>query len=162
MNEYVIYTDGCAEPNPGRGGWGYIILAKDSQKDPLAQNCGGFSYTTNNRMEIYAVLAALRAVKHKSKITIVSDSEYVVNTINGWLKGWVNKRFSKKKNVDLWKQIWILMGFHSVSARWVRGHNGDYYNNIADRLANTGTKGAIEEDVAFLVSQNTVSLFDPG
>ncbi len=122
-NHIVIHTDGACKGNPGRGGWGAVIEQNGGQ----LQLSGGEPQTTNNRMEMTAVIKGLEAVDPSAKVLISSDSTYVVNTMT---KGW-----KRKANHDLWDQLDSLVRSRDVSWRWVRGHNGDRGNELADKLA---------------------------
>ena len=126
--DIVIHTDGACKGNPGPGGWGAVIEQNGSQ----IQISGGEPQTTNNRMEMTAVIKALEAIDSSAKILISSDSTYVVNTMT---KGW-----KRKANHDLWEQLDAVVKNRDVSWRWVRGHNGDRGNELADALA---TKEAV-------------------
>jgi ribonuclease HI len=135
-NEITIYTDGAARGNPGPGGYGVILMSGKHRKE-LSQ---GYSHTTNNRMELMAVIAALAAVKKKGQqITIYSDSQYVVNAVQkGWLKKWIATNFKGgKKNKDLWLRYHQLARDHQIQFVWVRGHADNPFNNRCDELATT-------------------------
>ncbi len=131
--ELIIYTDGSARGNPGPGGYGAILLWGKARKE-LSQ---GYRKTTNNRMELMAVIAALQALKKSNvHITIYSDSSYVVNAIEkGWLFGWEKKGFKDKKNVDLWKIFLQYYKLHKIKFVWVKGHADNPMNNRCDELA---------------------------
>ena len=134
-----IYTDGACKGNPGPGGWGALIL-KDNEEIKLN---GGQNDTTNNQMELTAVIKALNFFSESSEIEIYTDSKYVMDGITEYIKKWkVNgwKTASKKpvKNSDLWKQLDDLSAQHSISWNWVKGHSGHRENDIADELANLG------------------------
>ena len=122
-NDIVIHTDGACKGNPGQGGWGAVIEHNGDQ----IRLSGGEPQTTNNRMEMTAVIKGLEAVDHSAKVLISSDSTYVVNTMT---KGW-----KRKANHDLWEGLDALVQSRDVSWRWVRGHNGDLGNELADSLA---------------------------
>ena len=128
-----IYTDGAAQGNPGPGGYGIILKYNDHYKE-LSQ---GFRLTTNNRMELLAVITALESIKKEGiPVTIYSDSEYVINAIEkGWLWGWEKKNFSKKANPDLWKRYIPLHKKFQPKFIWVRGHAGHVENERCDQLA---------------------------
>ncbi len=132
-----IYTDGACRGNPGRGGWGTILVYEGREKELF----GGEIETTNNRMELSAVIAGLSALKEPCRVTLTTDSQYVVNAIEkGWLDAWQknNWRKSDKKevlNIDLWRALLILLEKHEVEFVWVKGHNGHPYNERCDKLA---------------------------
>lgn len=129
-----IYTDGSSRGNPGPGGYGVVLLYKNQRKE-LSQ---GYRLTTNNRMELTAVIKALEALKNDQiEITIYSDSKYVVESIEkGWIWNWEKKNFKKKLNSDLWKIFIPLYKKHKVKFKWVKGHSGDVENDRCDELAN--------------------------
>jgi len=134
-----LYTDGAAKGNPGPGGYGIVLEAGKYRKELS----GGFRKTTNNRMELLAVIVGLEALKKPaSLVRVVSDSKYVVDAINkGWLKSWIQKDFKAKKNVDLWKRMVPLLHKHQVSFHWVKGHNDHPQNERCDRLAVAASEG---------------------
>ena len=141
MNPIEIYTDGACKGNPGPGGWGVLLKAGGTEKELF----GGELATTNNRMELMAVIQALSALKRPCEVTLFLDSQYVLKGITEWLPGWKSKGWrtaSKQpvKNVELWQQLDALVqhGGHQIDWRWVRGHNGDPGNERADALANRG------------------------
>jgi ribonuclease HI len=145
MNEIEIYTDGACKGNPGPGGWGVLLRSGTTVKELH----GGETATTNNRMELMAVIQALQALKRPCKVTLYLDSQYVLKGITVWLPGWKAKGWktaSKQpvKNEDLWRQLDALVatGGHEIDWRWVRGHNGDPGNERADALANMGVESA--------------------
>ena len=129
-----IYTDGSSRGNPGPGGYGIVMLYKGQRKE-LSQ---GYRLTTNNRMELMAVIKALEALKNdKIDITIYSDSKYVVESIEkGWIWNWEKKNFKKKLNSDLWKTFIPLYKKFKIKFKWVKGHSGDVENERCDELAN--------------------------
>lgn len=141
MRKIKIYTDGGCDPNPGPGGWGYVILDGEHK----ITDFGGDTDTTNNRMEITAVLEALKTFDVPVEATIYSDSKYVVNSINAWLARWIKSNFKEGtiKNEELWRQMWDILQFHKVYAYWVKGHAGIELNEEADRLATKGRLKAI-------------------
>ena len=136
MENIVLYTDGSSRGNPGPGGFGAILLSGHHRKE-LSQ---GFRRTTNNRMELWAVIAGLEAIKKTEiPITVYSDSQYVVNSVEkGWLKNWIKTDFKGgKKNKDLWKHYHELAKKFSIKFVWVKGHANNPYNNRCDELATT-------------------------
>ena len=139
MNHVEIYTDGACSGNPGPGGWGAILLFKDSRKELS----GGERETTNNRMEIMAAIGALEALKRPCEVHLHTDSMYLKDGVTKWIHGWKKngwKTADKKpvKNVDLWLELDQLVGGHSIEWHWVKGHAGHAENERADQLANQG------------------------
>jgi ribonuclease HI len=128
-----MYTDGAATGNPGPGGYGTVLMAGKHYKELS----GGFKKTTNNRMELLAVIIGLESLKTPGcRVTIYSDSKYVVDSVEKkWVNGWVVKGFKGKKNKDLWLRYLKIAEQHSVSFVWVKGHAGNHYNEICDQLA---------------------------
>ncbi len=127
-----IFTDGACSGNPGPGGWGAILRWNGHEKELS----GGEAETTNNRMEMMAVIKALEAVKRRSKIKLYTDSTYVQKGVTEWMKGWKAKGWPKKiKNQDLWLRIDVLVAKHDITFHWVRGHDGHPENERADALA---------------------------
>lgn len=146
MNAVVIYTDGACKGNPGPGGWG-VVLRSGAQLKELS---GGEVNTTNNRMEMMAVIQALQALKRPCAVTLYLDSEYVRKGITEWLVGWKARGWKTAakqpvKNADLWQQLDVLVatGGHQIDWRWVKGHAGDPGNERADGLANEGVLKAL-------------------
>jgi ribonuclease HI len=140
MQHVTIYTDGAARGNPGPGGYGAILISGDRCKE-LSQ---GYRLTTNNRMELMGVIAALEAMKKKGlHITIYSDSQYIVKAIKeGWLNKWLATNFAKgKKNKDLWVRFYNLYMQHQIQFIWVKGHADNTYNNRCDELATAAADG---------------------
>jgi len=136
----IIYTDGAARGNPGPGGYGTILMWGNTKKELSA----GYRYTTNNRMEIMAVIAGLEALKKENlSITIYSDSQYVVKAVQeGWLKNWVATNFKGgKKNKDLWLHYHDLAQKNNIRFVWVKGHASNPYNNRCDELATEAADG---------------------
>ncbi len=137
----VIYTDGACKGNPGPGGWGVWLRWGEHEKELF----GGEALTTNNRMELTAVIEALSALKRRTPVAIYTDSEYVKNGITSWIHGWKSRGWrtaDKKpvKNIELWQKLDALVAQHDVSWHWVRGHTGDPGNERADQLANRGVE----------------------
>ena len=129
----TIYTDGAAKGNPGPGGYGAILDYKGKEKE-LAE---GFRMTTNNRMELLAVIKGLEAIKKDGwQVLVVSDSKYVVDSVEkGWVQNWVKKGFKGKKNEDLWRRFLKVYYKHQVKFKWIKGHAGHPQNERCDRLA---------------------------
>lgn len=139
MKDVVIYTDGACKGNPGPGGWGAWLRSGVHEREIW----GGDAQTTNNRMELTAVIESLAALKSPSRVTLHLDSEYVRNGITTWIhnwkrRGWRTASNQAVKNVDLWQRLDALTQLHTVDWRWVRGHAGDEGNERADALANRG------------------------
>ena len=133
MNLINIYTDGAAKGNPGPGGYGVIL----EYRGHIKELSGGFQLTTNNRMELLAVIIGLEAIKETGyKIVIFSDSKYVVDAVNKqWLFAWEKNQYKKKKNPDLWKRFLRVYRQHKVTFKWVKGHAGHAQNERCDELA---------------------------
>ncbi|MDI9356538.1 MAG: ribonuclease HI [Chitinophagaceae bacterium] len=131
--EVVIYTDGSSVGNPGPGGYGTILLYNHHRKE-LSES---YRFTTNNRMELLAVIKGLEALKQKNlNVLIYSDSQYVVNTVEKkWLDNWVSKNFKGKKNKDLWERYIVAAQNQNITFRWIKGHNGNTENERCDFLA---------------------------
>jgi len=134
-----IYTDGACRGNPGPGGWGVLLRSGEHEK----QLHGGEKHTTNNRMEMMAVIEGLKSLKQQGQIKIVTDSKYVLNGVTQWMPNWKKnnwKTAAKKpvKNVDLWQQLDELLQGHEVQWQWVKGHSGHPENELVDQLANVG------------------------
>ncbi|MEJ6615354.1 MAG: ribonuclease HI [Crocinitomicaceae bacterium] len=138
MSTIKIYTDGSAKGNPGPGGYGIVMRFGDKEKE-VSQ---GFRLTTNNRMELMAIIVALESLKtNKHEIHVYSDSKYVIDSITKeWLFGWEKKNFKGKKNSDLWKRYLILHPKFSINYHWVKGHNGHPENERCDLLAVSGAE----------------------
>ena len=136
----ILYTDGASRGNPGPGGYGTILMWKGKQKELS----GGYRLTTNNRMELMAVIAGLQALTRESlNITVYSDSQYVVKAVEeGWLKKWIATNCKGgKKNRDLWMQYHELSLKHHIKFKWVKGHADNQYNNRCDELATSAADG---------------------
>ena len=145
MHPVRIYTDGACKGNPGPGGWGVVLLTGTTEKELF----GGEANTTNNRMELMAVIEALTALKRPCAATLYLDSEYVRKGITEWITGWKARGWRTAsrqpvKNVDLWQRLDALVAGagHTIDWRWVKGHSGDPGNERADRLANRGVEHA--------------------
>jgi ribonuclease HI len=137
-HDIIIYTDGAARGNPGPGGYGVVLMSGKHRKE-LSE---GFRRTTNNRMELLAVIKAFEALKKEgSNVKLYTDSKYVADAINkGWVFNWEKKDYKKKKNVDLWKTLMKLYRKHNVEIHWVEGHSNVKENERADRLAVEASK----------------------
>lgn len=137
MKRVNVYTDGACRGNPGKGGWGAVLVYGTIEKELS----GGEPLTTNNRMELSAVIAALSALKEPCEVTLTTDSQYVVNAIEkGWLANWQKNNWRKSDksevlNIDLWRSLLALLDTHKVTFVWVKGHNGHPYNERCDKLA---------------------------
>ncbi len=131
--QITIHTDGAASGNPGPGGYGAVLESGKHRRELW----GGYRRTTNNRMELLAVIAAMEALKGTGhEVLVVSDSKYVVDAVEkGWLFDWEKKGFAKKKNPDLWKRFLLAYRKHQVRFHWIRGHAGHPLNELCDRLA---------------------------
>lgn len=136
-----LYTDGASSGNPGPGGYG-VVLKCGGRELELS---GGFALTTNNRMELLAVIKGLEAIRwSNAEVHVVSDSAYVVNAINkGWIYGWEKKGFDKVKNPDLWQRLLPLFRMHRVTFHWIKGHAGHPENERCDALAVAAGAGAV-------------------
>lgn len=153
----TIYTDGACANNPGKGGYGAILMFYDSKgtlhKKEISK---GFDLTTNNRMELLAVIDALNSLKKPCKIKLYSDSKYVVDAINqNWIDGWIRKNWKLNtskpvKNIDLWKKFLEAKVPHEIEFIWVKGHDSNEFNNRCDKLAvEARSKGNLEKDSGF-------------
>ncbi len=139
MDKVEIFTDGACKGNPGTGGWGALMVAGEAQKELF----GGALNTTNNRMELQAVIESLNALKRPCEVTLHTDSQYVQKGISEWIHGWKARGWKTAakepvKNADLWQALDTAQSVHKVDWRWVRGHNGHPGNERADMLANRG------------------------
>ena len=148
MDKIEIYTDGACKGNPGVGGWGALLVAGEKEKEM----CGGEKETTNNRMELMAVIQALGALKRPCHITLHTDSQYVLKGITEWITGWKAKGWKTAskapvKNVDLWQALDAAQSTHEIEWRWVRGHTGHHGNERADQLANRGVEKVLAGEV---------------
>jgi ribonuclease HI len=144
LKEVVIYADGACRGNPGPGGWGAWLKSGEHEKEIF----GGDKLTTNNRMELTAVIQALAALEKRCAVTVYTDSAYVKDGITKWIHGWKQRGWQtadKKpvKNIELWQRLDTLNASHSVQWRWVKGHSGDPGNERADQLANRGVDSVV-------------------
>ena len=141
QEKIIIYTDGACSGNPGKGGWGAVLMFKEYEK----KISGGNKETTNNQMDIQAVIEALKIIKKSSEIIINTDSKYVMNGITKWINGWKKNGWRTAdrkpvKNSELWQELDAEAKRHKIEWRWVKGHSGDKFNDIADELAREGIK----------------------
>ena len=157
VNEVIIYTDGACSGNPGRGGYGVVLMSGSHRKE-ISE---GFRLTTNNRMELLAIIKGLEALKKKNTpVKLYTDSQYVANAVNkGWVFDWERKHFKKKKNQDLWIRFLELYRQHNVSLFWLKGHNNDTENERCDVLAvNASKEPVLSEDTGYIPENNDMSL----
>jgi ribonuclease HI len=144
----TLYTDGAAKGNPGPGGYGAVLMAGKHYKE-LSE---GFVRTTNNRMELLAVIVGLESLKKEGmQVQVYSDSKYVVDSVEKkWVFGWEKKAFKGKKNIDLWKRFLVIYKKHQVTFNWVKGHAGNLYNEKCDELAVMAAEsGDLKPDFGF-------------
>lgn len=157
VNEVIIYTDGACRGNPGPGGYGVVLMSGNHRKE-ISE---GFHLTTNNRMELLAIIKGLEALKKKgTPVILYTDSQYVANAVNkGWLFDWERKSFKKKKNQDLWIRFLVLYRQHNVSLYWLKGHNNNPENERCDVLAvNASKQNGLSEDTGYIPENNDTSL----
>lgn len=143
LPELFAYTDGACSGNPGPGGWGALLIARNGDVVVKTRELnGGEAQTTNNRMELLAAISALETLERSSKLTVITDSIYVKDGITKWIHGWKAKGWKKKggeiKNIDLWKRLDAAQARHDVTWEWVKGHAGHEENERADELARAG------------------------
>jgi len=158
LPKITIYTDGAARGNPGPGGYGIVLISGEHRKE-LSQ---GYKKTTNNRMELLAVIVALEKLKFEgSEVTVYTDSKYVADAVNNrWLFEWEKKGFKKKKNPDLWKKFLKIYFRHKVNIQWVRGHSEIEENEICDKLAvEASKKSYLLEDEGYVNNDDKNTLF---
>ena len=146
MKQVEVFTDGACKGNPGPGGWGALLRMGTAEKELS----GGEPETTNNRMEMTAVIRALAALNQPCAVTLCTDSKYVIDGITKWVfgwqkKGWVNSKKEPVANEDLWREMLIVIKPHTIDWQWVRGHNGNPGNERADELANQGVEMALRQ-----------------
>ncbi len=153
MKTVTIYTDGACSGNPGPGGYGTVLLYGEARKELS----GGYRLTTNNRMEILAVIKGLEALKEPCKVLLYSDSRYVVDAIEkGWVakwrqNGWMRNKKERAQNVDLWERMTVLLEKHQVSFHWVKGHADNPENERCDELARMAIQsGSLLEDELYM------------
>lgn len=157
MSKVTIYTDGAAKGNPGRGGYGVVMLSPPHRKELSA----GYRMTTNNRMELLAVIVGLETLKFDgTEVTVYSDSRYVVDAVEkGWLFGWEKKGFKDKKNPDLWRRFLNIYRRHKVKFVWVKGHASIPENERCDQLAVAAAESAnLLEDTGYNPAENSLEI----
>jgi ribonuclease HI len=157
-NEIIIYTDGAASGNPGPGGYGVVLKSGRHR----LENSGGFRLTTNNRMELLAVITGLEALKKQgSQVVVYTDSKYVSDAVEkGWLFQWESKSFKKKKNPDLWIRFLKIYRKHHIRFIWIKGHNNEPENELCDRMAVEASKGKnLQEDTGYVPGTDKNNLF---
>jgi ribonuclease HI len=155
--EITIYTDGAASGNPGPGGYGVVLIAGRHR----LEKSEGFRLTTNNRMELLAVITGLEALKIAgSKVVIYTDSKYVSDSVEkGWVFQWESKGFKKKKNPDLWIRFLKIYRKHNVRFVWIKGHSSNIENEVCDRLAvNACTNGSLIDDTGYNPEEEGIEL----
>ncbi|MEN9939518.1 MAG: ribonuclease [Bacteroidota bacterium] len=146
MVQVDLFTDGAAKGNPGPGGYGAILRSGSHEKELS----GGFFHTTNNRMELMAVIVGIEALKSGCSVRVVSDSKYVVDAFNArWIDGWKRRGWAKVKNPDLWKRLLKAMEPHQVRFEWIKGHNDHPENERCDRLAVAASLKPTAQDFGF-------------
>ncbi|MER3375955.1 MAG: ribonuclease HI [Allomuricauda sp.] len=162
--EIELFTDGGAEPNPGKGGFGAILMYKDKQKEFFA----GYELTTNNRMELMAVIFGLEKIRTKAKVIVYSDSKYVVDGLEkGWAYKWRKNNWVRKKNAlvlnkDLWQRLLNVIEKHEVTFSWVKGHAGHVHNERCDFLANKGINSENKDkDEGYLEYLDNIDAYQP-
>lgn len=153
IKSVVIYTDGACSGNPGAGGYGTVLLYNNHRKE-LSE---GFKCTTNNRMEVLAVIKGLESLKQPCEVTLYSDSKYVVDAIEkGWVKKWEANNWKRNKtekasNIDLWKKLLELLAIHKVKFKWVKGHANNPENERCDQLGRQAiASGNLKDDTGYL------------
>ena len=152
-----LYTDGAASGNPGPGGYGAVLVCGDLRRELS----GGFARTTNNRMELLAVIKGLEAIKWEhATVEVYSDSTYVVKAVTeGWLEQWIRSGWKKKKNTDLWQQFLPLYRAHDVRFHWIKGHAGHPENERCDRLAVAAYgQAGLPQDEGYEAAENSLLL----
>lgn len=150
MDFVEIYTDGSCKGNPGQGGYGALLLFTDaSGKMYTKELSDGYAFTTNNRMELLAVISALKALKKPCKVKIYSDSAYVVNGGNIWAFNWQKSDFRGIANADLWKTLLELTDIHDTTFVWLKGHAGNIHNTRADEMAREAAQKAVKTDAGY-------------
>lgn len=157
LQKVIIYTDGGCEPNPGIGGWG-VVLIRNGIPTKIS---GGEPETTNNRMELTAACQALKVLTEPHAIDLYTDSQYLKNGITDWIEGWKRKNWRDVKNVDLWRELDVLVQQHTIVWHWVKGHAGNRYNELVDQLAMAEIRrlAAISRSSVLVLDDTALSLF---
>ena len=158
QSEITIYTDGAAKGNPGPGGYGVVMISGKHRRE-ISE---GFKLTTNNRMELLAVIAGLEALKRSnSNVVVYTDSKYVADSVEkGWLFRWESKAFKKKKNQDLWIRFLNVFRKHNVRFVWIKGHDNNLENERCDRLAvQAYGSDSLKDDTGYVQGENNSVLF---
>lgn len=157
QDEIIIYTDGASAGNPGPGGYG-VVLKSGAHR---LEKSEGFRLTTNNRMELMAVIVGLEALKRPgSKVIVYTDSRYVADAVEkGWVFQWESKNFKKKKNPDLWKRFLEIYRKHKVRFIWIRGHNNDPENELCDRMAVEASRSIVLSEDEGYITEDENKLF---
>jgi ribonuclease HI len=165
-NRIQVFTDGGAVGNPGPGGFGVVIIRPDGQRQEL---CGGYQWTTNNRMEMMGCITALEALDGNAAITLHSDSRYLVDAVNkGWARGWQRRGWKKAdnapaRNVDLWKRLLPLLDGGDIRLKWVKGHAGNTWNERCDQLVHEAiAKGDLRVDEGYAPEAGSRMRASPG
>jgi ribonuclease HI len=156
--EVTIYTDGAASGNPGPGGYGVVMISGGHRRE-ISQ---GFRFTTNNRMELLAVITGLEALKkHGCNVVIYTDSRYIADAVEkGWVFQWESKSFKKKKNQDLWIRFLKVFRKHNVRFIWIKGHGANVENNLCDKLAvDAYNRAGLKEDSGYIAETESGMLF---
>lgn len=143
MKLVKLFSDGSCLNNPGRGGWAFILEYGEYK----LKKSGGESFTTNNKMELTAVIMGLKALKFPCEVELYSDSSYVVNGINGWIFSWIKNNFKDVKNPELWREYLQVSAPHKIRAFWVKGHDGHPQNEECDELARKAALAIKEQKV---------------
>ena len=138
-NKFIIYSDGSCSPNPGLGGWAYLLY-HDNDPTDIFHDSGSGGQTTNNRMELLAAINSLNGIPHDSNIDMFLDSQYVINGITKWIKNWKSKDFKNIKNDDLWKELDKKVSNFNINWYWVKAHDVNEHNNFVDQLAQKARK----------------------
>jgi len=167
LPQVTIYSDGGADPNPGPGGWGAVLIfIKSDGSEVVKELSGGHEETTNNRMELTAAIESLRALKQACAVEFYTDSVYLKNGVTKWMEKWLATDFKKGKieNVDLWQQVNVEVSRHRINWHWVKGHAGNHYNERADQLATAAIPRAeiVQDPTAVKLYPRVSCIGNPG